>query len=250
MRIDKEPAFILHARFYKETSLLLDVFTQNHGRLSMIAKGARRPHSELRGKLLSFQPLEVGFYGKNELKNLTRVEWQGGVPLPQGEALFCAYYANELLRFFLQPADSNARLFEEYFLLISALGAPLNAQDLEKNLRNFEVALLKLLGYSPFWGRDSKEREIVANCTYRYQLENATLLPETAENAESSEDFLLNGIVLSGQTLIDLSRREFENPATRREAKFLMRRIFAYHLDGKNFLSREILREMHGFKNV
>ena len=246
MRIDKEPAFILHARFYKETSLLLDVFTQNHGRLSMIAKGARRPHSELRGKLLAFQPLEIAFYGKNELKNLTRVEWQGGVALPQGEALFCAYYANELLRFFLQPADSNARLFEEYFLLIASLGDRQNAPHLEKILRNFEVALLKLLGYSPFWGRDSKEREIVATLNYCYQLENGTLLPETSENTESPEHFLPNSIVVSGQTLIDLNRRAFENPATRREAKILMRRIFAYHLDGKNFLSREILREMHG----
>ena len=239
MRIDKEPAFILHARFYKETSLLLDIFTRNYGRVSMLAKGARRAHSDLRGKLLAFQPLEVSFYGKNELKNLTLVEWQGGVALPQGNALFCAYYANELLRFFLQPSDSNAALFDEYFVLIASLGGAENSLNLEKILRNFEVALLKLLGYSPFWGKDSKERAIAANVNYCYQLENGTLLPENVG------DFA-QGIIISGQTLIDIYHRHFENPETCRQAKVLMRRIFAHHLDGKNFLSREIFHEMQG----
>ena len=239
MRIDKEPAFILHTRFYKETSLLLDVFTRNFGRISMVAKSARRPHSKLRGQLLAFQPLEIAFYGNNELKNLTAVEWQGGVPLPQGAALCCAYYANELLRFFLQPADSNSELFAEYHALISALGAEKNEAHFEKILRNLEVALLKLLGYSPFWGRDSKDREIDSRTIYSYQLENGTLLPQSESAAP--------GFVVSGQTLIDLNARCFDAPATRREAKVLMRRIFAYHLEGKAFASREIFREMQGF---
>ncbi len=232
-RIDKEPAFILHSRSYKETSLLLDVFTRRFGRFSMLAKGARRPHSQWRGMLLAFQPLELGWTGKNELKTLCQLEWQGGIPQLFGDALCCAFYANELLRIFLPPLDSHEGLFLDYYALLMHLG---KAGNPEHSLRLFELSLLKHLGYSPFWGRDSNDFPIDAKEDYRYHVESGALLPERLAN--------FHGIFLSGATLLDLTQGLFQQQNTQREAKLLMRAIFAFHLNGKNLISREIFREM------
>lgn len=96
-RVEAEPAYVLHARPWRETSLLLDVLTLEHGRLALVAKGARRPGSQLRPVLLTFQPLVLGWSGAGEVRTLTRADWAGGVPLLQGRALWCGYYLNELV---------------------------------------------------------------------------------------------------------------------------------------------------------
>jgi len=94
---DNQEAYVLHTYPYRETSLLLDVFTRAAGRVTLVARGARRPRSAMRGVLLSFQPVQLGWYGKGEVRTLTRAEWIGGQPLLQGEALLCGFYLNELL---------------------------------------------------------------------------------------------------------------------------------------------------------
>src|SRR5687767_6433063 len=96
-RAQAEQAFVLHTYPYRETSLLLETFTRPFGRVTMIARGARRPRSALRGTLLSFQPLSLAWFGKGEVRTLLRAEWQGGQALLQGEALLCGFYLNELL---------------------------------------------------------------------------------------------------------------------------------------------------------
>jgi len=92
IRVLDEPAFVLHSIPYKETSLILDVFTRSYGRMALIAKGAKRPHSVLRPVLQRFQPLAVSWTGKSELKTMTRAEWMGGVPPLVGDALLCGFY--------------------------------------------------------------------------------------------------------------------------------------------------------------
>ncbi len=232
MRIEKEPAFILHSRFYKETSLLLDVFTRNFGRFSMLAKGARRAHSQWRGMLLAFQPLELACSGKGELKNLNKLEWLGGLPQLSGNALCCAFYANELLRVLLPPFDSNAPLFSDYYALLVRL----SQNETENALRLFELSLLKQLGYSPFWGRDSSDLPIDIHQNYLYHIESGKLLPENQAQ--------FTGIFLSGKTLINLNLSHFDDFQTKNEAKQLMRAIFAFHLNGKTLVSREIFRAL------
>ena len=96
-RIDQQPGFVLHSYPYRETSLIVEVFSRDHGRLGLVAKGARRPMSQLRGVLMAFQPLLIDWSGGGEMKTLVRAEWQGGQPLLGGQALLCAYYLNELL---------------------------------------------------------------------------------------------------------------------------------------------------------
>ena len=101
MRVLEEPAFVLHSIAYKETSLILDVFTRHYGRIALVAKGAKRPHSALRPVLQQFQPLSIHFSGKLELKTLTKSEWTGGVVPLAGDALLCGFYMNELIVKFL-----------------------------------------------------------------------------------------------------------------------------------------------------
>ncbi|MDP1896582.1 MAG: DNA repair protein RecO, partial [Sulfurimicrobium sp.] len=106
-RQEDQPAYVLHTYPYRETSLIVEVFSQNHGRLPLMARGARRPKSAVRGLLLSFQPLQLNWFGKNELRTLHSAEWQGGQPLLQGMALMCGFYLNELLLKLLHRDDPH-----------------------------------------------------------------------------------------------------------------------------------------------
>ncbi|NBS38581.1 MAG: DNA repair protein RecO [Betaproteobacteria bacterium] len=111
-RISDEPGFLLHRVAWRETSLILDVFTRHHGRIALIAKGARRPRSELRPVLLAFQPLRLAWVGKGELQTLTAAEWVGGIEAPQAQALICAFYLNELLIRLLPRDDAHPQLYD------------------------------------------------------------------------------------------------------------------------------------------
>ncbi len=94
-KVDAQPAWVLHSYPYRETSLIVEVFTRDHGRIALLARGARRPRAAIRGLLLAFQPLEIGWSGKGEVPTLMRAEWVGGQPLLGGEALFCGFYLND-----------------------------------------------------------------------------------------------------------------------------------------------------------
>ena len=96
-KVDHQPAFVLHSVPYKETSLIVELFTRDHGRVSVVARGARRPRAALRGLLLPFQPLKVGWFGKTELKTLAHADWQGALPQLGGVPLLAGLYLNELL---------------------------------------------------------------------------------------------------------------------------------------------------------
>ena len=106
-RRDAEPGYVLHAYPYRETSLIVEAFTEAHGRVAMVARGAKRPRSELRGVLQGFQPLLLSWFGQQELKTLLRAEWRGGLPLVSGRALLCGFYLNELLLRLLAHEDPH-----------------------------------------------------------------------------------------------------------------------------------------------
>src|SRR6476469_1823173 len=97
VRCDAQPAFVLHSYPYRETSLVLEIFTRNYGRIALMARGARRPRSALRGVLLAFQPLLLSWAGRSELCTLHKAEWCGGLTQLKGIALLCGFYMNELL---------------------------------------------------------------------------------------------------------------------------------------------------------
>src|SRR6476659_1049899 len=147
-RHDDEPAFVLHAYPYNETSVIVEAFTEAAGRVPMVAKGARRPRSELRGLLQAFQPLTLSWAGTGELKTLVKAEWRGGLPLPGGAALLCGFYLNELLLKLLPREDPHPGLFDAYEEALHALTREESPGAQAVVLRRFELRLLAELGYA------------------------------------------------------------------------------------------------------
>lgn len=152
LRIDNQAAFVLHQYPYKETSRLLDVFSRDHGRIMMVARGAQRPGSQLRSILLGFQPVLLSWFGVGELKTLHSADWQGGIPQLSGLPLLCGFYLNELLLRLLPRDESHPLLFASYFEAIRALSVlPASGAGVEPVLREFERILLDEMGYGADW---------------------------------------------------------------------------------------------------
>jgi DNA repair protein RecO (recombination protein O) len=168
-RQEAQPAFILHTYPYRETSLVAEAFTRNFGRLPLLAKGAKRPHSALRGLLRPFQPLQLSWGGKSELRVLHKAEWQGGLAPLQGTSLICGFYLNELLMRLLHRNDPHEQLFVYYQDSLAALST---SMDYMAILRDFEQRLLQELGYALTLDRDVASGEpLDANEHYCYEIE-------------------------------------------------------------------------------
>src|SRR5487761_900379 len=177
-RIQDEFAFVLHSYPFRETSLVLEVFSRQHGRIPLVARGARRPKSALRGLLMSFQPLSLSWFGKHELRTLHSAEWQGGQPQLQGTALLCGFYLNELLLNLMARDDPHESLFDYYQQTLQRLA---QESDHAFTLRCFEKHMLQELGYALLLETEAGgSRPIVPTRTYRYILERGAVI-ETAD---------------------------------------------------------------------
>jgi len=149
LRVLETPGYVLHATAWRETSLIVQAFSRDHGWVSMVAKGAKRPHSVLRPALSVFQPLLLSWTGSGEIKTLTRAECAGVHALP-GAAMMSCWYMNELLFRLLPREDPHPGLFDAYVLALQRLAA---GQPAAGALRRFEWILLKETGY----GLDAEE---------------------------------------------------------------------------------------------
>lgn len=147
-RFSDEPAYVLHRHDWSESSLILEVFTRNHGRVALVAKGAKRPSSSLRPILLPMQPLHIAFSGDAEIRTLRSAEWMGGHVMPGGEALLSGYYLNELLLTLLARDDPHSGLFDIYAQVVEAIASG-HAEALSTVLRAFELLLLRETGHLP-----------------------------------------------------------------------------------------------------
>jgi DNA repair protein RecO (recombination protein O) len=147
-RISDEPAFVLHRYDWSETSLILDVFTRHHGRIALVAKGAKRPSSSFRPVLLPLQPLQLSYGGESEVRTLKSAEWLGGHVMPTGEALLSGYYLNELLMQLLARDDPHPALFDVYASVVRVLASE-HGEVLQAALRTFELLLLREIGLLP-----------------------------------------------------------------------------------------------------
>lgn len=234
-KVDGQPAYVLHTHPFRETSLIVEVFTRDFGRMALLARGARRPRSAVRGLLMAFQPLEIGWAGKGEVLTLMKAEWLGGQPLLSGEALFCGYYLNELLMHLLPREDAHQRLFGAYAGMLGQLSRDPAGKVHEADLRLFEKALLQELGYGLTLDHDAEGRPVEAGRHYAYRIEQGPV-PIASPDATAQ--------TYSGRTLIDLAAGEFADPRTRGEAKQLMRSLMAYYLAGKELATRKIFKEL------
>ena len=169
-RVTEAVGYLLHASAWRETSLLVQVFTRDHGQLALVAKGAKRPYSVLRPVLNGFQPLILSWTGSGEVKTLTRAESTGVRPLA-GKAFMSAWYLNELILRLLPREDPHPQLYEAYDAALVQLAAGSGAAAA---LRRFEWILLQETGYGldePFPAFDDPAIEPVLRRSLRERLD-------------------------------------------------------------------------------
>lgn len=230
-RQQDELAFVLHSHPFRETSLLLDVYSRRHGRLAIVARGARRPRSALRGLLMSFQPLLLSWFGKGEVKTLHAAEWQGGQPYLQGTALMCGFYLNELLVNLLARDDAHEQLFDYYRATLYRLA---HESDHAATLRCFEKHLLQELGYALQLEREADSHQpIVPERIYHYVLERGALPEGVSE-----------GLRVQGKTLLAMAADDYRDALVAQQSKQLMRMLLNHHLDGKILHTRELIKDL------
>ncbi|MFZ9615056.1 MAG: DNA repair protein RecO [Fluviibacter sp.] len=237
VKVERQPAFVLHSRPYRETSLVVEAITRDFGRMALVAKGVRRPRSAMRGVLMAFQPLEMTWSGKGEVVTLHNAEWQGGQPLLQGRALLCAYYLNELLINLLPREDAHEQLFTHYSSTLQALSTSEShdAAYFSGVLRRFEKQLLGELGYGLMLVHDANGQPIAADNRYLYEMESG---PRVIADSSASAG------TISGQTLLDMDAESFDNPVSLLESKQLMRSLMAFYLNGRQLHSRRLFEDL------
>lgn len=237
MRVNQQPAFILHHHHYSESSLLLEVLTAHHGRIGLIAKGARRANSRMRGILKPFQCLLIGWSGKGELAVLTAAELDNSNAVLQGSALYCGFYMNEVLLRLLHRHDPHETLFEAYRTALRRLDPD---GTNEAVLRLFEKHLLRELGYGLVLDRDIADNTpIEAQAMYDYVLDRGPMRVAHPELNRPSE-----GVLVRGLSLMALAQENLNDPAARRDAKALMRAALARHLGDQPLQSRKLFRRV------
>jgi len=211
----------------------VEVFSRQHGRVPLVARGARRPKSAVRGLLMNFQPLSLSWFGKHEVRTLHSAEWQGGQPLLQGNALLCGFYLNELLLNLMVRDDPHEHLFDFYQQTLLRLA---QGNDLASTLRCFEKHLLQELGYALLLQHEAGSTQpINPVLSYRYVVERGAV----RTNKTAGE-----GLEVSGKTLLDMAADNYSDAQSAREGKQLMRMLLNHHLDGKMLHTRELIKDL------
>ncbi|MGH6608934.1 MAG: DNA repair protein RecO [Burkholderiaceae bacterium] len=234
-RVDHQPGFVLHSYAWRETSLIVETFTQEFGRVAVVARGAKRPTSHFRGLLSPFNPVAVSWSGRNEIKTLVRIEWLGGMQPLRGDSLLAAFYANELLVRLLARGDAHPQTFGSYVALLQSL-----AHDSRHDtaLRTFELDLLQDIGYAMTLDRCSEGLPIDASTQYVFSGGQGARRVNTNVARE------VDVAAISGRTLLAMATRDFEHPKVAAESKTLLRQVIRYHLDGKPLNTRRILQDL------
>lgn len=220
-------AFVLHTRTYSESSLLVDLFVENVGKVTILAKGARRKRSALKGVLQPFTPLIVQYSGHGEIKTLRQVE-AVSLTLPLVSVyLYSAFYLNELLHRVLVAETEITTLFDDYLVSIQQLAQQVPAENV---LRAFELALLENLGYHvDFFHCSATGENIVESMHYQYVSEKGFIC-----------SLLQNTTAFTGEEVLALGNRQFHNSDTLKAAKRFTRMALKPYVGAKPFKSREL----------
>ena len=244
VRHKEQAGYVLHSYPYQETSLIIEVFTREFGRVAMVAKGAKRPHSPLRSVLMPFHGLTLDWSGRSDLKTLRTAEWRGAFRLLSGRALICGFYLNELLLKLLHRDDPHDALFDAYEETLRALleggeHANEHANEHAAVLRCFEKRLLSELGYALILDHDAESRQpLQAQRRYRYILDRGPVASEARPSANGS------GLELLGQTLIDMNDDNYASAVTQQQSKSLMRLLIGHYLGNQTLHSRQLLIDL------
>ena len=222
-RIQLEPAYVLHSRSFRETSLIVEAFTREHGRVAVVARGAKSARSRWRNVLQPFRPLLLSWNQKSDLGTLTAADQVASPPALHGQALYCGLYLNELLMRLLHRGDPHAEVFERYRLMLSELASEISPQPL---LRVFEKHLLDAIGYAMLLDRDyNSGDEIRPQLWYDYQPQRGPALTTGPDKDR-----------VSGAALLALHTENLQ-AENLPELRMLMRRVIGYHLGDKPLAS-------------
>lgn len=235
-RISLQQAYVLHRKPYRDTSLLLEAFSLEYGRIGLVARGARSRSSSLQALLQPFQPLLLSWSGRGELHTLTAAEADGTVMRPNGDALINGFYVNELLMRLLPRDDPHPELYVSYCRTLSRLS---HGDDQEWNLRLFERDLLQELGYGLELTHESgSAHPLRPEGRYCYHAEHGP---------QAAEDEVSDCLAMSGATLLALASGEPGGEQCRREAKRLMRAILGHYLGPRPLASRALFQARHAY---
>lgn len=221
----------MHRRAYSETSLLVDLFTEKTGRLTVIAKGARTKRSALKSILQPFTPLLLRWTGRGELKTLTKAE-AASLTLPmQTTALYSGFYVNELLMRLLAAETPYPEIFQNYLTCLMGLAS--DSASIETSLRTFEFQLLSAMGYGiDFCHCAGTGDPIDENMTYRYREEKGFIASLIKDN-----------LTFYGKDLLAFERKEFTDPDVLQAAKRFIRIALKPYLGNKPLKSRELFTQ-------
>lgn len=228
-RPSSQPSFILHTYPWSESSLVLDVFTARFGRLLLIARGAKRPGSTLRGMLMPFVPLKLSWTGRKEAKVLTRAEWLGILPPLRGEALLSGFYVNELLMRLTEREDIHPGLFPAYVRVIEALTHSDPAAQ-QRGLRRFEADLLRICGWQVLISEGGDAPRFT--------------LRSTGDLAGVSGSFGNEIRTWERRDVLDVLEGRLERPEALRAAREIYREAIELRLDGRPLKTRRVLAEL------
>lgn len=232
MTIDQwQRAFVLHRREYSESSLLVEFFTEYNGRITLLAKGARRPRSPLKAVLQPFTPLLLRWSGKGDLKTLTKAE-PAALTLPMETlSLYSGFYINEVLARVLENQTAYPELFQHYLRCITELATQ---KQIEPILRTFEFHTLKALGYGvDFTHCAATGLPVDPKMTYQFQ-ENQGFIASLLQNNQS---FL-------GSDLLAFAQLDFSEKSTQQAAKRFTRIALKPYLGSQPLKSRELFQSI------
>lgn len=236
-RVDSQPAYVIHTRRYRETSLLVEALTLDFGKVGLVARGATRPKSALRPLLQPFVPLHLSWQGRGELKTLRQAEPAGTARRPDGRVALSGLYLNELMQRLLPRDDAHPELFSAY---VEAMGGLLDESRVEPALRRFEVRLLHVLGYGLVLDHEPLTGEAIrADAAYDYDPHGGPRRTQAGL-----------GLNLRGGSLLAMAEDRYQDEHTRADAKRLLRAVLRVHLGERPLKSRELFQSLGGAKTV
>lgn len=246
---DLTSAYILHVRPFRDTSVIVELFDEQGGRFSVIARGVKNKKSPLRGIIQPFNKLLVQCHGRNELKKLIHAEMAGAALNLTGHALYCGFYLNELLMRLLTRFDAHPALFALYDAFLVKLKAATSNPDLEASLRGFEWQLLQELGYGFSLEYDGMSDEhILSEGVYAFQADQGFILCHDIR--ENTPGLQLRKNQFPGHAIVAWSRLGWGETQYRQDAKRLMRLALAPHLGDKPLASRELFRRHYSAEQI
>lgn len=230
-RVHSQPAYILHRRHYRNTSLILDVFACDYGRLSLVAKGANSQKSRIKGLLQAFQPLQISWVRKSELGTLTSAESLSPPIALTHDALYCGMYLNEILLKLLGKDDPHADIFEQYDTALRHLASH---QDQEVTLRQFENELLQSIGYEIDFFHEANTHEPLANEKF-YQFVPEHGFVECLNSNSTTPRY-------SGKSIIAISQNDYTEKTTRLDARKIFQIRLKQLLGSSELKTRELYK--------